>query len=255
MDIATLLGATSAFFLMWWGMYLCCEGNLILYYDTSSLAIVVGGGICSVMISSPLSDMLKLFKVVSKTLFIKPIDAQKLIKDLVSFAELARRDGILALENVINNHDFDFLKKGIRLAVDGTERELIDTILNSEVDNISKRHAAGKKICDLMAKYGPAYGMLGTLIGLIAMLATLADVASLGPKMGVALITTFYGSIISNMIFLPIADKLETRSKQEMLILEMVIKGVMSIQQGDNPRIVQQKLSIYLPPDARPEDA
>ncbi|MGE4159523.1 MAG: motility protein A [Planctomycetota bacterium] len=244
----------AAVFLVYWGMYSASDGNMMLFTDAPSIAIVIGGGVSSVLVSSPLGDMLKLFKVVAKTLFNKPVDPQKLIKDLVSFAELARRDGILALENVINNHEFEFLKKGVRLAVDGTEPELIDTILNSEVENISKRHASGKKICDLMGKYGPAYGMLGTLIGLIAMLANLSDVSTLGPKMGVALITTFYGAIVSNMIFLPIADKLEMRSKQEMLILEMVIKGVMSIQQGDNPRIVQQKLSIYLPPNARPEE-
>ena len=201
-----------------------------------------------------MADVISTGKVMKNAFLHKATDPKKLIEDLVRYAELARRDGILALEGVSNEIESPFMVKAIQLAVDGTEPELIDNILNTEIEYIKKRHETGKKIAELFGKYAPAFGMIGTLIGLVAMLANLNDVKTLGPKMAVAIITTLYGAMLANMIFLPVADKLETRSKEEMMILELIVLGVMSIQQGDNPRIVQQKLSIILPPSERPED-
>ena len=186
-------------------------------------------------------------------LFHQAVDPAELIDDIVRYAEMARRDGILALESVTDEIKFPFMVKAIQLAVHGTEPELIDNILNTEIEYIKKRHETGKKVADLFGKYAPAFGMIGTLIGLVAMLANLDDPKSIGPKMAIAIITTLYGAMVANMFFLPVADKLDTRSKEEMVILELIVRGVMSIQQGDNPRIVQQKLSIILPPDERPE--
>lgn len=257
MDLATIIGFITGMSLVLWGMFTSAgDYGIDIYVDPASVAIVIGGGTCAVLMSSPLSDVLASMKVIKNAFIQKTMDPKQLIADLVSYAELARRDGILALEGVTSQIDFDFLVKGIQLAVDGTEPELIDSIMNTELEYLGKRHSSGKKIADLMGKYTPAFGMIGTLIGLIAMLAGLADAAleTIGPSMGVALITTLYGAIAANSIFMPLADKLETKSNEEKVIFEMVILGVMSIQQGDNPRIVQQKLAIFLPPVDRPSE-
>jgi chemotaxis protein MotA len=253
MDIATLLGLIAGIGLVIFGMFTASDGDLNLYTDTASVSIVIGGALAAILMSSPMKEVVSLFKVIKKAFLHKPMDPGKLIEDLVKYAELARRDGILALEGVAEEIEMEFMVKAIQLAVDGTEPELIDSILNTEIEYIKKRHEQGKKMADLFGKYAPAFGMIGTLIGLIAMLANLDDVASIGPKMAIAIITTLYGAMVANMFFLPVADKLETRSKEEMMILELILRGVMSIQQGDNPRIVQQKLAIILPPEDRPE--
>jgi chemotaxis protein MotA len=253
MDIATIIGVVSGIVLVVFGMYTSADGQMGLFGDTASLAIVVGGAIAAVLTSSPLAEVIALGKVIKNAFKHKVMNPNQLIEDLVRYAELARRDGILALEGVADEIEMPFMVKAVQLAVDGTEPELIDNILNTEIEYIKKRHESGKKICELFGKYAPAFGMIGTLIGLVAMLANLDDVATIGPKMAVAIITTLYGAMVANMLFLPFADKLETRSKEEMLILELVVRGVMSIQQGDNPRIVQQKLSIILPPGERTE--
>lgn len=254
MDIATIVGVLTGLILVIFGMYNASSGDLKLFADIASVSIVIGGAVAAVLTSSPLSEVIGMFKVIKNAFKHKSKDPNILIEDLVRYAELARRDGILALEGVSNEIEMPFMIKAIQLAVDGTEPELIDNILNTEIEYIKKRHENGKKICDLFGKYAPAFGMIGTLIGLIAMLADLNDVATIGPKMSIAIITTLYGAMVANMFFLPLADKLETRSKEEMLILELVVRGVMSIQQGDNPRIVQQKLSIILPPGERTEE-
>jgi chemotaxis protein MotA len=250
-----MIGFITGTCLLVWGMFDASNGDLSIYVSMSSIAIVIGGAFAALLISAPLSDVVALFRIMKKTILHKGVEPKQLITDIVSYAELARRDGILALENVTADIEFDFLTKGIRLAVDGTEPELIDIILNTELEYLSKRHATGKKMADLLGKYAPAFGMIGTLVGLIAMLANLAgNIDDIGPAMGVALITTLYGAVMANFIFMPIADKLETRSDEEKVIYEIVILGVMSIQQGDNPRIVQQKLSIFLPPSIRPAE-
>jgi len=253
MDIATLIGIISGICLIIYGMFAATKGDLTIFGNMASLAIVIGGAITAVLTSSPMKEVVAMGKVMKNAFLHKTTDPSQLIKDLVRYAELARRDGILALEGVAQEVDNDFLVKALQLAVDGTEPELIDSILNTEIEYIKKRHENGKKIADLFGKYAPAFGMIGTLIGLVAMLSSLDDVKTIGPKMAVAIITTLYGAMIANMIFLPISDKLETRSKEEMMVLELIVRGVMSIQQGDNPRIVQQKLSIILPPGERPD--
>ena len=251
MDLATVIGVIAGIVLVVFGMFTASDGEMSLFGDVASLSIVIGGAIAAVLTSSPLAQVISAAKVLKNAFLHKAVEPNKLIEDLVRYAELARRDGILALEGVASEIENPFMVKAIQLAVDGTEPELIDNILNTEIEYIKKRHETGKRIADLFGKYAPAFGMIGTLIGLIAMLANLDDVKTIGPKMAVAIITTLYGAMVANMLFLPFADKLETRSKEEMMILELIVRGVMSIQQGDNPRIVQQKLSIILPPSQR----
>ena len=184
-------------------------------------------------------------------LFVQKDTPVEIIRQLVEFAEQARREGILALEARAADIKDDFLKKGIQLAVDGTEPELIKDILSTDISFTESRHEEGAKIFDFLATMGPSFGMIGTLIGLVMMLGNMSDVSSIGPNMAVALITTFYGSMLANCICLPIVEKLKFASQKEIMIKELMLEGIMSLQSGDNPRIVEQKLTAFLSPGLR----
>ena len=177
----------------------------------------------------------------------------EIIETIVGFAETARREGILALESAAADAGDEFLSSGIRLAVDGTEPDLIEEILETELMYLEERHKEGADIISTMATMAPAYGMIGTLIGLVLMLANMEDPSQIGAGMAIALLTTLYGSILANMLLDPIASKLKTYSKQEVLVRKIIIQGIMSIQSGDNPRVVETKLSVMLPPSDRPD--
>ena len=170
---------------------------------------------------------------------------------LVGYAEKARRDGILSLEDTTRDLDDRFIVAGIQMVVDGNDPELIEQILESELDAMADRHENGKKLCDTIGKYAPAFGMIVTLIGLVVMLQNMYDPSKIGPGMAVALLTTLYGSLISNMVAGPIADKLAIRNAEELVIKGIIVRGIMSIQAGDNPRVVEQKLLSFLPPSLR----
>lgn len=252
MDLATIVGVIAGLGLIVGAIAL--GGNSIrLFVDFPSMGIVFGGAIASCLVSLPLSRLLGSGRVLKKACFAKKYAPEKLIADLVSYAEIARRDGILSLESMTDQIEDKFIVKGIQMAVDGTDPELIEQILVSELDALAERHRAGKAVFDALGKYAPAFGMIGTLVGLIIMLNNMENAAQIGSGMAVAMITTFYGAVAANLVFLPIADKLATRSKEEILIKEIIIRGVMSIQSGDNPRIVEQKLKTFLP--SRPEES
>ena len=176
---------------------------------------------------------------------------QRLIADIVKYAEIARKDGILALEGVTKDIEDDFLVSGVQMAVDGTDPELIEQILTNELQTVADRHATGKAMFDLIAKYAPAFGMIGTLVGLVIMLQNMDDPSKIGPGMAIALLTTLYGTMVANIFASPIAEKLGTRSTEEIFLKTIVIRGVMSIQSGDNPRTVEQKLKTFLKPSLR----
>ncbi len=235
--------------LVLWAML--SKGTLEVFFDSGSVAIVIGGTVASALMSFPLKQVLGMAKVARHAFFNKPVDPFSLIKDLVKYAEVARRDGILSLENMTRESDNQFLVSGIQMAVDGTDPDLIEQILMSEVETVADRHAQGKALFDNMAKFAPAFGMIGTLVGLVLMLKNMDDPNSIGPGMAVALLTTLYGSMLANMIMLPLGEKLALRSGDEIMMKMIAIKGVMAIQSGDNPRIVEQKLKIFLPPSAR----
>jgi chemotaxis protein MotA len=170
---------------------------------------------------------------------------------LVSFAEVARRDGILALESKTDEIEDPFILLGIQMAVDGTDIELMEKILRSDINAVSSRHKTGKLLLDTLGRYAPAFGMIGTLMGLIIMLGNMDDPDAIGPGMAVALITTLYGAIVSNLFCLPFADKLGFYSKRELEVREVILQGLLAIQEGDNPRVLEQKLKTYLPTDVR----
>jgi len=251
MDLATLIGMLFGMGLVGYAIFSKAGTNSGTFIDPASVMMVAGGGVASVMISFPLAKFLKTGKVFSKALMHKEQSTKNLIDDLVGYAEIARRDGILSLESATKDAKDPFIVKGIQMAVDGTDPELIEQIMNNELDAIADRHESGKAIFDLLGKYAPAYGMIGTLVGLVIMLLSMDDPDSIGPAMAVALLTTLYGSMIANMFALPIADKLGQRNDEELVYKTIIIKGVMSIQSGDNPRIVEQKLKTFLPPGMR----
>ncbi len=170
---------------------------------------------------------------------------------LVNFSEKARREGLLALEDDVDEIDDEFLKKGIQLVVDGTDPELVRNILNAELTALDQRHFEGKDLYEQWGFLTPAFGLIGTLIGLIVMLSRLEDKSSIGAGMSVALLTSLYGAILANLMFLPMAKKLEMSNNEELLMKEIMIEGILSIQSGDNPRIVKDKLASYLAPDLR----
>jgi chemotaxis protein MotA len=252
MDLATLIGVFVAFALIIWAIV--SGGSPGAFVDVPSVLIVIGGSLGATMVALPAGRLKKIASVFGKAVKHKNQSPEKLIQDLVSYAEVARRDGILSLESMCKQIDDPFIVRGIQMAVDGTDPELIEQIMTTELDNLMERHEAGRNIFATIGRYAPAFGMIGTLIGLVAMLANMSDPSKIGGGMAVALLTTMYGAILANVVFLPIADKLASRSAEEVLTKTIIIKGVMSIQSGDNPRIVEQKLRTFLPPGTRAED-
>jgi len=249
MDIATLLGVVSAFGLVVVAIFM--GGGLSLFINIPSALIVVGGTLGTTMINYPLGDMLKVVSVVKNALFSNTVSGNSLIERFVDFANKSRREGILALESEIKTVKNEFLQKGIQLSIDGLEPQEIREILETEVEFIRSRHQLGAEIFTTMGTFAPALGMIGTLIGLVQMLQSMDDPSSIGPAMAVALLTTFYGSLMANLVCIPIAGKLKARSKEEVLSKEMAIQGIISLSNGDNPRILEQKLQAFVPPNQR----
>lgn len=249
MDIATILGIVAAFGLVIASIFM--GGGLSLFINIPSLMIVVGGTLGATMINYPIKDVIGVIGVAKKAIFAKEISLNDIIKRFVEYAKKSRKEGILSLESEIKDLNDDFLKKGIQLSIDGLEPQEIREILETEVDFIRSRHQLGAEIFTTMGTFAPALGMIGTLIGLVQMLQTMDDPSKIGPAMAVALLTTFYGSIMANIICLPIAGKLKTRSKEEMLEKELMIQGIISLSNGDNPRIIEQKLLAFLPASKR----
>ena len=250
MDLGLLFGFIGTWVLIFWA--LMAGGNMMIYVDIPSVILVIGASFTSVFIVFPAGIVKGLANVIKKAVFWKTDDINKLIEDMVSFAEIARRDGILSLENSVKDIDDQFIVQGIQMAVDGTDPELIEQIMTNDLENLVERHGLGKGMLEALGKYAPAFGMIGTLVGLVAMLSDLSDPSKIGAGLAVALLTTMYGAMIANAIALPLADRLANRSSQEVLFKTIIIKGVMSIQSGDNPRIVEQKLRTFLPPSLRP---
>ena len=249
MDIATLLG-----FLLGFGLVL---GSIVLgnglgfFIDVTSMMIVFGGTIGAALIAFPMPDVIALLSALNKAFFFSGESLAELVPRMVEFARVARRDGVLALENVAGETSDPFMHQGIQLVVDGTEPELTRQILETEMEKVEQRHRVGAAILEAMGNFAPAMGMIGTLIGLIFMLQSLDDPSTIGPKMSIALVTTFYGALLANLLFLPLAEKLKKRSAEELLYKEMTLAGILSIQSGDVPRIVEQKLNTFLPPGLR----
>ena len=253
MDLATIIGIIAGSGLLLWGMASGGQGvaGLQLFADFPSVLIVFGGSLAALLINFPIGQVLSTSKVVRNVFSARSQDPNTIIGTMVSFAEKARREGLLTLEDEANELEDEFLKKGIQLVVDGTDPDLVRDILEIELAFLEDRHKLGKDIFDALGAFAPAFGMIGTLIGLIQMLANLDDPNSIGAGMAVALLTTFYGALMANFLFIPMAGKLSIRSSEEMLIRQVIVEGVLAIQNGENPRIVQEKLKSFFAPKLR----
>lgn len=255
MDIATVSGIVGGFMLMLIALLVAGShgGGVALaqFIDPPAAIMVLGGGLCVVLTSVPLKVFLNLPLIMKKLVFNRSEDLPGLIEELVGLAEVARRDGLLALESKVHEIQNHTIVLGIQMAVDGTRPEVIEDIFRTEMQAEEARHHVGKKMFELMGKCGPAFGMIATLLGLILMLGNLDDPESIGPTMAMALVGTLYGAAMANMICTPCAEKLGYYSRLEMLGKEIVLKGILGIQAGENPRVIEQKLNTYLPPKLR----
>jgi chemotaxis protein MotA len=251
MDPFTIIGLFLGILLIL--MACMMGGSLGAYFDVPSILIVFGGTFASLLVSFPIGNLLQIPRIMTKALKKGAVDPKQMIRSMVRYAEVARRDGILALEGMTDEMEDDLLVIGVKMAVDGTDPELIQAILDADIENMMIRHDLGKGILDTCGRSAPAFGMIGTLVGLVAMLANMSDPSQLGAGMSAAIITTLYGALAANCIFTPLADKLAVRNEEEVLMKSIVMKGVMAIQAGDNPRVVEQKLLTFLPPKDRLE--
>lgn len=249
MDLTTIIGLVLGVILILGALLM--GGSIGAYIDIPSVIIVMGGCVAALLTAFPMGNLMSLPAVMKKSIQVPTTSPAELLGQMVRFAEVARRDGILALEGMTDEMKDDLLINGIKMAVDGTDPDLIEAIMEADIENMLIRHEAGKGMFDAAGKYAPAFGMIGTLIGLVAMLANMEDPSAIGAGMAAALLTTLYGAIVANVIFMPMADKLNLRNEEELLAKTIIIKGVMAIQAGDNPRVVEQKLKTFLAPANR----
>jgi chemotaxis protein MotA len=269
MDIATILGLIFAIGAVVWAMFEGTHGKMGAFYSTEGMVLVVGGSIACAMMSMPMHSIKGLPKFLAKYMFHKGTEPHQIITQIVGFAEVARRDGVLALENSIKTTNDPFLKKGLQLAIDGADPAVIQQVMEIELSSIEERHHHGKKLFETMGKYGPALGLTATLIGQVVMFMNMAggsgggheggeggaegghggggdQSAKIAAALSIALLGTLYGTLWANVVCGPVADKLGLRSKEELFNKQIIIQGILSIQAGDNPRIVESKLLSFL---------
>lgn len=249
MDIATLIGLVAGLGVVLFGML--SGGDISSFVSVSSLVVTMGGGIFATLMSFPLADSIRALKAVPLILKEPQSSAMNTISTLVELSQKARREGLLALESAQGELKDDFLKKAMELVVDGIEAEIVKTTMQLDIDSMAVRHQNAQNYFKTLAAQFPAWGMIGTLLGLINLLKTLDDPSGIGPAMALALVTTFYGSVLANFLCNPIANKLGGSSAEEIRLREMMMEGVLSIQSGENPRLMEHKLKTFLSPDQR----
>jgi chemotaxis protein MotA len=249
MDLATIIGMIVSFGLI--SSAIVLNGDPLLFFDLPSALIVLGGTFGATLTQYPLGSFLQIGALIRKTLVGRTPEATLIIDQFMDYAGRARREGILSLEKIAASMDDPYLKKAMQLTVDGLEPEVLQDILEVEIQNTEARHAVGVDLLRAMASYAPAIGMMGTVIGLVQMLENMSDPSTIGKSMALALLTTFYGTVLANLVCLPLMGKLKQRSREEILIMEMQREGVLGISRGENPRIIMEKLSSFQPPKER----
>ena len=251
MDIGTLIGTILGFIVIAWAILM--GGSYKIFVDYPSMAITVGGMLCATMIHFSLPQFLGIFSVIKKTILAKIPPQHEIIQRMVNYAAISRRDGALALEQEIAKVKDPFLVRGLQMLVDGQDSEAIRDIMMMEIQYLQDRHAIGKKILEFMGSSAPAFGMIGTLIGLVQMLRNMTSPDSIGAGMAVALITTFYGAMSANLVFIPLAGKLGLYSKAEVTAKEMIVEGICSISAGESPTVVREKMQVFMAHSRRKE--
>jgi chemotaxis protein MotA len=244
MDIISVVGIVLAIVFVLFGIL--TSGSILSFYDLASIFIVFGGTFGAMMLSSRKESVKNLPKIFGLVFKERKTDKYQTIEQLVEWSTKARKEGLLALESVIEEISDPFIKKGLMMVVDGVEPESLKMVLALKLKGISERHKNNRTILDTGAALAPAFGMIGTLIGLINMLKTMSDPSTIGPSMAVALITTFYGSLLANVVFMPMSKKLKANTAEEMLQKELIIEGLLSVQAGENPHLLREKLLAFL---------
>lgn len=252
MDIASLVGLIFGFAMMMFGI-ISSSGiaGVGSYLDPASALITFGGALGATLCSFSMQDFLGGLKSIRLIFKLPAINTSDMIKKIIDFSNVARKEGLLSLEEAAADLDEPFLKKGILLIVDGTDPDLVRAIMETELVSIEGRHKNLISFWDVLGSMGPAWGMIGTLIGLVDMLNNMSDASSIGPAMAVALITTLYGSLLANWICIPVSNKLKQDNDAEMMLKEVMIEGLLSIQAGENPRVIEEKLKSFLAPKDR----
>lgn len=252
MDLASILGLVLCFAMCAYGI-LNSAGieNVGRYFDFSSIIITFGGSFFAIMASNTMKDYIGGLKSFSLVFKAPVIDARSMIQKIIDLSNIARKEGLLSLEEAAGDLDDEFMKKGILLIVDGTDPDLVRGILETELISVEDRHKKKISFWEDLGTMGPAWGMIGTLIGLVNMLYEMDDPTKLGPNMAVALITTLYGSLLANWICNPVAGKLKVNNASEIMMKEIMIEGLLSIQAGENPRVIEEKLKSFLAPGDR----
>lgn len=252
LDIASLAGMLLGVVMFLYGVF--SSGGIAglgSMFDFASLIITLGGSIAGTLGSFKLQEFINGLKSIQLIFKEEKQDPSSTIKHIIDLSNTARKEGLLALEEAANGIEDEFLKKGIMLVVDGTDPELVRGIMETDLSCIESRHKKMIAVWEKWGELGPAWGMIGTLIGLILMLKDMNDPSSIGPKMAVALVTTLYGSLIANWLCAPVAAKLTNNNNAEMMMKEITVEGILSIQAGENPRVIEEKLKSFLPPAAR----
>jgi len=254
LDLASIVGLVAAFALMIFGIAQGEEGiaGIAAFIDPPSIFITFGGAFMAVLAMSPsIPEYVKSLKTILLAIKKVTVDEEETIRSIINLSNVARKEGLLALEEAANGIEDEFMKKGVLLIVDGTDPELVRSIMETELACVEKRHKVNVGFWENLGSMGPAWGMIGTLIGLINMLGNLDDVAAVGPNMAVALVTTFYGSILANWVCAPVAAKLKSNNDTEIQMKEVMVEGLLSIQAGENPRVIEEKLKSFLAPEKR----
>ena len=252
LDIASLVGMLLGVGMFLFGVF--SSGGIAglgSMFDVASIIITVGGSIAGTLESFKLPDYINGLKGITLIFKNEQQDPAQCIQNIIDLSNTARKEGLLALEEAANGIEDDFLKKGVMLVVDGTDPELVRGIMETDLVCIEDRHKKVISVWEKWAELGPAWGMIGTLIGLILMLKDMNDPTSIGPKMAVALVTTLYGSLVANWLCTPVAGKLSVNNSIEMMLKEITVEGILSIQAGENPRVIEEKLKSFLAPSAR----
>lgn len=247
MDLATIIGLVLAWGAVLFSMFHASEGAMGAYFKPPEIFLVFGGSIGAALLSMPLHNITGAVSYCKKWMFAAHHDVAHLIKEMVQYAETARRDGVLALESVAREAPDPFLRRGLQLTIDGTDPDLIERILRIEIEAMGERHKHGKHLFHTLAKFGPGFGLMATLIAQVAMFLHLdGDAAQIGKALAIALTGTLYGCLLQNLIAGPIAEKLASRSQEEIFAKEIIMQGVLSIQAGNNPRVVEMQLMSFL---------
>jgi chemotaxis protein MotA len=247
MDLATLFGLISGLVLV--SIAIVMGGDFMLFFDLPSVFIVFGGTLAAICVAFPFEEVIQAFYAGLKAFGSRKVKSKEVVNVMVKVAEISRREGLVALEHVQTENVV--LKKACQLIADNADPEMIRAALSIEIGSMKRRHKVGQDVFRRLSGLAPSFGMIGTLIGLVQMLARLNDPKAIGPGMAVAILTTFYGSMLSTLVFVPIAEKLRSRTAQETLNLEIIFEGATSILENNNPRLVYEKLSSFLSPKDR----